>query len=127
MTTASSPNSISSSRSSRVRPYSSWASTRSTSGASCASCRATKVSEAVSNQMPLAWHLTVDLVDLLERRAVDPVDQRLGGAADRAEVDRVEAPLVGVRARLVAPVDLGPRHLDRGGERTPQHAPAALE
>ena len=55
----------------------------------------------------LARHPALDLVDLLEGRAVDPVDQRLRGAADGAEVDRVEAPLVGVRALRVAAVELG--------------------
>src|SRR3954468_19981293 len=49
----------------------------------------------------------LDLVGLLERRPVDPGDERLGGAADRALADRVPAPLVPVVAVRIVLVDLG--------------------
>src|SRR4051794_38824154 len=127
MTTASSPSSSSSWRSSRSRAYSSCARTRSASGASRSSWRAVKLSLIVSSQMPLAWHSGLDLVRLLEGRAVDPVDQRLRRAADRAEVDRVEAPLIGVRALRVAAVELGRRDGQCGHERLPQRRAATLQ
>src|SRR3954451_11076164 len=46
--------------------------------------------------------MTLNLVRLLERRPVDPVDERLGHRAERAEVDRVVAPLVAVHLVLLA-------------------------
>ena len=96
------------------RAYSSCASTRSASAASRSSWRAVNVSEVVSSHTSVAGRsllshrelrrMALDLVRLLERRPVDPVDQRLRGAADRALADGVEAPLVAGRS-----ADLGRR------------------
>jgi hypothetical protein len=67
------------------------------------------VSDGVSTQVKtalLAPDVPLDLVDLLERRPVDPVDQRLRRAADRALLDRVEAPLIAGLAELVGRIEV---------------------
>src|SRR4051794_33478285 len=142
MTTSSSPSSSSSWRSSRSRAYSSCASTRSASAASRSSWRAAKVSEAVSVQptrafwrarrplprRPSSGHAVLDLVRLLVGGAVDPRDQRLGGAADRAEADavvtRLAAVLAGLLADRVAAVERARGHGQGGLQRCPQHLAA---
>src|SRR5215211_9318995 len=66
---------------------------------------------------PLTWHARLDLVDLLVGRPVDPGDQRLRGAADRAEADHVVTRLVAglalVRADVVVAIELARGHLQR--------------
>src|SRR3954471_18017187 len=69
----------------------------------------------------------LDLVGLLERRSVDPSDERLGGAADGALADGVPAPLVPVVAVRIVLVDLGRGHGSGRARRGQERAPAARE
>lgn len=66
---------------------------------------------------PPALPVVEDLDDLLEGRAIDPVDERLVDQADGAKLDRVVTPLV-VAARAIGDrrVELGLRHRQRLGE-----------
>jgi hypothetical protein len=88
------------------------------------------VSEAVSTQVKtalLAPDVPLDLVDLLERRPVDPVDQRLRRAADRALLDRVEAPLVAGLAEPVGRIEVLAVDPRRGAQRAFERRAAARE
>ena len=64
-----------------------------------------------------SWHGVLDLDRLLERRPVDPLDQRLGRPAGRALADRVPADLVAGLAGRVAAVDEVRRDRRRLGQR----------
>src|SRR4051812_18787238 len=73
--------------------------------------------------------VALDLHCLLERRSVDPVDERLRDGAERAHSHRVEALLVAIAARVltdrIAAVQLHRVvRLQCRGERLPQLRPA---
>ena len=89
----------------------------------------------VRRPAPIALRaMTRDLVSLLERRAVDPFDQRLADHPDRAELDRVRAHLIAGGAHAVRRIHLlgglGDRLAERGLERRAalgqRSAPAVL-
>src|ERR1035437_108335 len=68
-----------------------------------------------------------ELVRLLERRPVDPWDQRLRDRPDRAELDRIGAHLVAGGADLVGRIDLLRRLSDRLAQRRLERRSAALQ
>src|SRR3712207_3102564 len=74
--------------------------------------------------------MPLNLDRLLERRPVNPVDQRLGDRAERLVRDGVEAPLVAVAALLLAQlvvVELRGRHVERLAQAAGQRLAAAAQ
>src|SRR4051794_33720620 len=124
MTTTISPGTRSKRSSSRRRRSSRRSRVRSAKAESPVSWRAVKLSESVSTQGMGRGYLASlkDLDRLLEGGAVLPLDVGLGGAAGRAEVDRVEAHLVVADAAAgVLPVGVAAR----GGDQALHEAVAA--